>query len=87
MQNTQISVYPNPFTNTTNVQFRLTSGAYVELSIYNLLGQEVITLASREFKPGHYTFNWDASDFAGGLYFYKLESENYTASRKMILIK
>jgi len=79
--------YPNPFNPSTIIEFSVPKKEYVTLRIYNLLGQEVATLASEEFKPGSYTFSWDAVAYAGGIYFYKLEARNYSETRKMILMK
>ena len=79
--------YPNPFNPSTTIQFSIPQTEYVTLKVYNLLGQEVAKLASKEFNAGNYTYNWDASDMAGGIYFYQLEAGTYFETRKMVLIK
>jgi len=60
----------------------------VELSIYNILGQKVITLVSKKQPAGSYKVNWDASGFASGVYLYRLEADKgYVQTRKLILLK
>ncbi len=85
--------YPNPFNPSTQISFDVPEGAgVVTLSIYNLLGQNVSTLTNGNINPGQYTFEWNATDFKGqpvasGIYFYELKSENYTARKKMLLLR
>jgi len=92
--------YPNPFNATTNIEFQIARKQFVTLKIYNLLGQEVAELIAKHLLPGHYTFTWDASAFASGIYYYRLatsSSENpsqdlesnfsFMQSKKLLLIK
>jgi len=79
--------YPNPFNSGTTIEFSIPYSEYISLKIFNVLGQEVTTLVSNELSSGKYKYTWDASDFASGVYFYKLEAENYTKMNKMIMIK
>jgi hypothetical protein len=79
--------YPNPFNPTTNITYSLPADGFVSLKIYNTIGAEVATLISEFKKTGTYRFMFDASNLNSGVYFYTLRYNNYTQSRKMILIK
>lgn len=79
--------YPNPFNPTTKINFAIPSNGNVRLTVYNLLGQEITTLANRFMKAGNYTFDFNASNLNSGLYFYKLESNGLTQVKKMMLVK
>jgi len=79
--------YPNPFNPTTNISFSLAEKSHVELSVYNVLGQKIRTLVSGEKAPGIYTEEWDGSSVASGVYFYRLETEKFTSTKKMMLVK
>ncbi len=79
--------YPNPFNSTTIINYQLADLNYVELSIYNLLGQRVETLVSKQQPAGKYRIKWDAGNFAAGVYFYKIEAGNFRQVRKMILLQ
>lgn len=80
--------YPNPFNPTTTFEFTIPEIGIVTLKIYNLLGQEVETLVNEEIRAGQiHRINFDASKLAAGIYFYKLESKNYSAIKKFVLMK
>jgi hypothetical protein len=84
--------YPNPFNPETNISFYLPSTGKVTLAVYNLLGQQVRLLRSGTMGAGTHTVSWDGRDDAGrpvssGVYLYRLQSADYTASRKMLLMK
>lgn len=84
--------YPNPFNPKTVIQYTVgaihESPTYVDLSIYNVLGQKVATLVSQKQQAGNYKVEWDATDFASGVYINKLEtSSGYKQSKKLILLK
>jgi len=84
--------HPNPFHSETSISFTLSKDSPVNLSIYNVKGQLVKTLANGLTKKGENTYNWDGTDGNGrsvssGLYFFKLNSEGKTETRKMMLIK
>ena len=59
----------------------------VNLKIYNLLGQEVATLVDEVKQPGSYSVNWDASRFAGGVYFCRLSAGSFAQTKKLLLLK
>jgi Secretion system C-terminal sorting domain len=79
--------YPNPFNPTTSINYSLAEKSHVELSVYNVLGQKISTLVSKEQTAGEYSAPWDASQVASGVYFYRLETEKFTSTKKMMLVK
>ena len=79
--------YPNPFNPTTTIGFALPRTGNTELSVYNILGQKIITLVSEELSAGFYEYQFDASNFSSGIYFYKLQSDNFVLLKKMLLMK
>ena len=79
--------YPNPFNPTTTISFYLPKKGNVKIVIYNLLGQKVHTLLNNQMNSGLQTITWDASNFAGGVYYYTLISDKYKSTKKMLLIK
>jgi hypothetical protein len=79
--------YPNPFNPSTKIEFDLPVSGIVSLKIYNILGQEVASLANGQYAAGHYTVQFDASHLSTGMYFYRLQSGSSVAVKKMLLIK
>ena len=80
--------YPNPFNPKTVIRYTLPIACQIDLSIYNILGQKVISLVSEKQDAGNYTAEWNASEFAGGIYFYRLVTETgYISTRKLLLVK
>ena len=79
--------YPNPFNPTTKISFTLTEGNYTTLRVYNLLGQPVANLVSTELTPGYHQVTFNASELSAGMYFYRIESGNFSQVRKMLLLK
>ena len=84
--------YPNPFNPVTRIKFDIpplkgVRGMMVRLIIYDLLGREVTTLVNEPMKPGTYEVDWDGSMYASGVYFYKLITDEYVETRKMVLLK
>jgi hypothetical protein len=79
--------YPNPFNPLTMINYQLPMTSEVELSIYNILGQKVVTLVRRKQQAGYYQVAWDGRSFASGLYFYRLTTAKFVQIRKMVLIK
>ena len=79
--------YPNPFNPTTTINYSLAEKSHVELSVYNVLGQKIRTLVNEEQAAGKYSEPWDGSTIASGVYFYRLETEKFTSTKKMMLVK
>jgi len=79
--------YPNPFNPTTEFWYALPEGAWVEVSIYNITGQKVVTLTEGWREAGFYNATWNGEDVASGVYFYRIMTDKFTESKKMILLK
>ncbi|BDQ02280.1 MAG: hypothetical protein KatS3mg037_0855 [Ignavibacterium sp.] len=79
--------YPNPFNPTTVISWQSPVGSHQTLKIYDVLGNEVATLVDEYREAGRFKVEFYASNLASGLYFYKLTAGNYSATRKMILMK
>jgi hypothetical protein len=80
--------YPNPFNPVTHIRFGLPSAANVKLEVYNLLGQRVlILLENKQLAAGYHTVDLNAGTLASGIYVYRIESENFSQVKKMILMK
>jgi len=79
--------YPNPFNSTTKLRFEISELRFVSLKIFDILGREVATLVNEQLKPGSYESEWDAAGFTSGVYFYKLETTDFSETKKIILIK
>jgi len=79
--------YPNPFNPNTTISFTISKSGYVNLIVYNSLGQEIAKLVDGYKDAGTYFINWNAENLPSGVYIYKLEANNFTAVRKMTLMK
>jgi len=84
--------YPNPFNPETEIQFGVPERAHVSLAVYNVLGQKIKSLVDEVLSANRYTTYWDGTDNNGlrvtsGIYFYKLETDQYHETKKMIMIK
>lgn len=79
--------YPNPFNPVTKIKYALPLAGNVSIKIYDVLGKEVITLVNEYKKEGVYMVDFNAGNLASGIYFYKLESNGFVDTKKMILMK
>jgi hypothetical protein len=79
--------YPNPFNPSTMIRFSIKETGIVSLKVYNVLGQLVNTLVNEQKSAGTYEYNFDASHLSSGIYFYTIKAGNFTATKKMILMK
>jgi hypothetical protein len=79
--------YPNPFNPSTTIEFDLPKTSEVSLKVYNILGEEVATLVSDRLSTGSYSYDWDASSLASGVYLYRLQAADYVETRKMVLMR
>jgi hypothetical protein len=79
--------YPNPFNAQTVIAYSLPSNSHVRITVYNLLGQSVQTLVNSDQTAGYHQVVWDAGDVPTGVYFYRIEAAEFTATRKMLLAK
>lgn len=79
--------YPNPFNPSTTINFTLPEQAKVKVTIYDALGNEVEVIANEVRSAGNQTVKWNATNYASGVYLYKLEANNFVQVRKMVLMK
>ena len=84
--------YPNPFNPSTVISYQLPKASFVSIKIYNVLGQTIKTLVSQNKTQGHYQISWNGDDkfgskVAAGIYFYRIQSDNFSSTKKMILLK
>ena len=80
--------YPNPFNPKTTINYRLDQAGMVNLVIYDLLGRKVTTLVDEMKTPGSHEVSWNAEDYAGGMYFYRIElGGSKVLTQKMLLVK
>ena len=79
--------YPNPFNPSTTISYFVPQESFVSLKVYDFLGREVMTLVNETRAVGSYEISFDASSMPSGTYFYTLIAENYSSTKKMILIK
>jgi hypothetical protein len=85
--NFQISNYPNPFNPNTSISFALPIEQNVKLEVFDMNGKSAGVLVNSDLKAGTYKFDFNASDLASGIYFYKLTAGNFVSTKKMILVK
>jgi len=79
--------YPNPFNPTTNIKYNIASAGIVTLKIYNLTGQEVKTLVNDFRNPGEYSVKWTVQGIVSGIYLYQLTTPEFSATKKLVVIK
>jgi hypothetical protein len=79
--------YPNPFNPSTDIKFSIPKNSAVKLTVFDITGKEVAVLVDGQLNAGIYKYNFDASNIATGVYFYKVEADGFTDVKKMMLIK
>jgi hypothetical protein len=81
--------FPNPFNPTTKIRFQIPSNSVGQtfLSVYDVLGREIATLVNEKLNPGTYEASFDGTNFPSGIYFYKLQTEGFINTKRMILLK
>jgi hypothetical protein len=79
--------YPNPFNPLTTIEFSLPQRERIQLDIYNLLGEHIVTVADQTLPAGKHTWQFDARHLPSGLYFYRIRSGKFTETKKMVLLK
>ena len=79
--------YPNPFNPRTIIEYSIPEAGFVSIKVYNILGQLVATLVNEFENAGNYRINFNASNLSSGLYLYRIETNNFTAVKKMMLLK
>ncbi len=79
--------YPNPFNPVTTIPYRLANYTNVDLSIFNLSGQRLLTLVRKKQSAGSYSIKWNAYRYASGIYIYRLRTGSFVQSRRMLLLQ
>lgn len=79
--------YPNPFNPSTVIEFALPEREFVNLKIYDMLGNEIETLVNEQLNPGKFRVDWNATNRAAGVYFYRLQAGEFVETKKLILLK
>ncbi|OYD16788.1 hypothetical protein CH333_02745, partial [candidate division WOR-3 bacterium JGI_Cruoil_03_44_89] len=84
--------YPNPFVHETNIRYQLPKDTYANLAIYDILGRKVITLVDEKHMAGLYTIRWDGrtengNRVANGIYFYRLTTDDFQSTQKMLILR
>ncbi|MCB0721664.1 MAG: T9SS type A sorting domain-containing protein [Ignavibacteriae bacterium] len=79
--------YPNPFNPTTKIKFDIPQPGFVTLKVYDITGKEVATLVNSNLEPARYEVNWNGTQFASGVYFFRINAGDFVKVQKMILVK
>jgi hypothetical protein len=79
--------YPNPFNPETIIKFSIPKSQYVTLSIYNLQGELIERLVDEVIPKGVHTFTYNAKNLPSGVYFYKINTENFSKTKKLLLVR
>lgn len=79
--------YPNPFNPKTTIEFDIPNDNFVNITVYNLRGEKIKTLVNEHKIAGEYSVVFDGSNFASGIYFYRIEAGDYSDTKKLVLIK
>ena len=79
--------YPNPFNPSTTIRYSLPQRSHVTLSVYNTLGQQVAQLVNADIDAGNHDIQFNASNLASGVYFYRIQAGSYVETRKLVLIR
>jgi hypothetical protein len=87
ISSTLLQNYPNPFNLETEIDFNLAANSFVTLKVFDLMGKEVKTLMKGNKQAGYYTYHFDATGLASGIYYYRLTASGFAQSKKFILLK
>ena len=79
--------YPNPFNPATKINFELPHDSKIKLSVYDITGKLASELVNEQRAAGYYTVEFNGSNLASGMYFYRIEAGDFSAAKKMILVK
>jgi hypothetical protein len=79
--------YPNPFNPSTSIKYSVPETRLVTLKVFDVLGREVATLVNETKNPGFHTVNFDASNLASGIYFYRIDAGSFSSIKRMVLVK
>ncbi|MBT8392668.1 MAG: choice-of-anchor J domain-containing protein [Ignavibacteria bacterium] len=79
--------YPNPFNPTTKIKYSVPADGFVNIAVYNILGEKVVDIVNSIQKAGRYEVNFDATNIASGMYLYRMESGDFVSIKKMMILK
>ncbi|MBI5809374.1 MAG: T9SS type A sorting domain-containing protein, partial [Ignavibacteriales bacterium] len=79
--------YPNPFNPATTIKYSIPVSQFVMLKVYDVLGKEIATLINKEQEAGNYVVEFNGSSLASGIYLFKLQTNNFVETKKMVLAK
>ena len=79
--------YPNPFNPMTKIKFDLPKSSGVRITVFDVTGKEVAVIVNETLQAGSYQTEWDASAYPSGVYFYRMQADGYTETKRMTLIK
>jgi hypothetical protein len=79
--------YPNPFNPVTNIKFSLPQAGRVRLDVYNIIGEQVVTLIDKEMEAGFHNITLDGKSLTSGTYIYRIQTKDFSQTRKMLLLK
>lgn len=79
--------YPNPFDPLTMIRFQLPEQSQVTLKVFDIIGSEITCLVNNNLEPGSYDIEFNASDLSNGIYFYRIQTDKYVSTKKMLLLK
>jgi hypothetical protein len=79
--------YPNPFNPSTIIKFAVPKESFVNLSIFNVLGELVSQLVNEQKKPGQYEYDFNAVKFSSGIYIYRIKAGSFIETKKMVLLR
>jgi len=79
--------YPNPFNPSTVIKFSLVNPGFTSLKVYDMLGKEVANLVNSNLQAGSYDVEWNASGYSSGIYFYRIESNGFVETKRMMMLK
>ena len=79
--------YPNPFNPVTNIKFNLSHNSKIRIDVYNIIGQHVATIIDKEIEAGFYNIPFDGSSLSSGVYIYRIQAQEFSQAKKMLLVK
>ena len=79
--------YPNPFNPTTTISYSIPKLSHVSIAVCDILGREIVTLVNEEKTPGNYKVNFNGSNLASGIYFYRITAGDFVSTKKFVLLK
>ena len=79
--------YPNPFNPMTKIKFEIHKASNVNITVFDVLGRHITTLVNEKLGSGTYETDWNGNNLPGGVYFYRIETEDFSETKKMVLVK